>query len=89
MALNTAFDELLEFPCVQTFKVMGVNSQELNDTVLARLQDLAPGDYHPTETESKKGNYKSLSLPVRVESKQQMETIYTELAKLSTVKVVL
>lgn len=89
MALNTAFDELLTFPCMQTFKVMGVNSQELNDTVLARLQDLVPGAYQPTETPSKKGNYKSLSIPVRVESKQQMETLYTELAKLESVKVVL
>jgi putative lipoic acid-binding regulatory protein len=87
--METRFDELLEFPCMQTFKVMGIASDALPDQVISRLQELAPGDYSPTIKPSSKGNYHALSLPVRVTSKEHMESIYTELSKLELVRVVL
>jgi putative lipoic acid-binding regulatory protein len=89
MALNTKFDELLEFPCFQTFKVMGIADPALPDVVVAKLQTLAPGDYSPKAKPSSKGNYHALSLKVKVTSKKHMETIYEELSKLELVKVVL
>ena len=87
--MDTKFDELLEFPCIQTFKVMGVAHEELPIKVISSLQSLAPDDYAPTIKPSSKGNYHSLSLPVKVTSKEHMETIYTELANIDLVKVVL
>jgi hypothetical protein len=87
--MDTKFDELLEFPCIQTFKVMGVAHEELSTKVISSLQLLAPDDYAPTIKPSSKGNYHSLSLPVKVTSKEHMETIYTELANIDIVKVVL
>ncbi|MGB2427646.1 MAG: DUF493 family protein YbeD [Alteromonas sp.] len=87
--MDTRFDELLEFPCYQTFKVMGVADESLPAVVVNRLQQLAPGDYAPTVKPSSKGNYHSLSLSVKVTSKEHMETIYTELSKLDLVRVVL
>ncbi len=87
--MDTRFDELLEFPCYQTFKVMGVADDSLPAVVVNRLQQLAPGDYAPTVKPSSKGNYHSLSLSVKVTSKEHMETIYTELSKLDLVRVVL
>lgn len=89
MALDTKFDELLEFPCFQTFKVMGVADPSLPDVVVSKLQTLAPGDYSPKVKPSSKGNYHALSLKVKVTSKQHMETIYTELSQLELVRVVL
>ena len=89
MTMDTKFDELLEFPCFQTFKVMGVADPLLPDHVIACLQEHAPGDYSPTIKPSSKGNYHSLSLSVKVTSKQHMETIYTEISSLELVKVVL
>ena len=89
MGLDTKFDELLEFPCYQTFKVMGIADEQLPVDVVACLQQLAPGDYAPTVKPSSKGNYHSVSISVRVTSKEHMETVYTELSKLELVRVVL
>ena len=58
--MDTRFDELLEFPCYQTFKVMGVADDSLPAVVVNRLQQLAPGDYAPTVKPSSKGNYHSI-----------------------------
>ncbi|MBJ2138675.1 YbeD family protein [Paraglaciecola chathamensis] len=87
--MQTQFDKLLDFPCQQTFKVMGVADEKLPDQVINCLQNHAPGDYSPSVKPSSKGNYHSLSISVRVTSKEHMETIYTELAKLELVRVVL
>ncbi|QPG04401.1 DUF493 family protein [Salinimonas marina] len=87
--MDTRFDELLEFPTYQTFKVMGVADDELPNQVIACLQQHAPGDYSPTVKPSSKGNYHSVSVSVKVTSKAHMETIYTELAELELVRVVL
>ncbi|MBU3023038.1 DUF493 family protein YbeD [Aestuariibacter sp. A3R04] len=87
--MDTRFDELLDFPCSQTFKVMGIAHEDLPQHVVTCLQAHAPGDYSPTVKPSKKGNYHSVSVSVRVTSKEHMETIYTELAKLELVRVVL
>lgn len=87
--METRFDELLEFPTFQTFKVMGVAHERLPDDVVTCLQLHAPGDYNPSVKPSSKGTYHSLSISVKVTSKQHMETLYTELAKLELVRVVL
>ena len=87
--MDTRFDELLEFPCYQTFKVMGVADEKLPDLVIACLQEHSPGDYNPTVKPSTKGNYHSVSVSVQVTSKEHMELIYTELAKIELVRVVL
>ena len=86
--MDTRFDELLEFPTYQTFKVMGVAHEELPNQVIACLQQHAPGDYSPTVKPSSKGNYHSVSVSVKVTSKEHMETIYTELAEIELVRVV-
>lgn len=87
--MDTRFDELLDFPCFQTFKVMGVADESLPTVVIDVLQQHAPGDYAPTIKPSSKGTYHSLSISVKVTSKEHMETIYTELTKLELVRVVL
>lgn len=87
--MDTRFDELLDFPTSQTFKVMGIAHEELPAQVVECLQQHAPGDYAPSVKPSSKGNYHSISVSVRVTSKEHMETIYTELSKLELVRVVL
>lgn len=87
--LDTRFDELLDFPTVQTFKVMGIAHEDLPMHVVTCLQEHAPGDYAPKVKPSAKGNYHSVSVAVTVTSKEHMELIYTELAKIELVRVVL
>jgi len=89
MALNTHFDELLEFPCSFSFKVMGVADPQLIPDVLTVIQKLAPGDYAPTVKPSSKGTYHSLSIPVIVNSKEHIEEIYNGLNKLDLVRYIL
>lgn len=89
MALNTHFDELLEFPCVFAFKVMGIAGPTLMEDVLSVIQKHAPGDYAPKVKPSSKGTYQSISIPVTVDSKALIETIYTELNKLESVRYIL
>tara|TARA_R110001583_G_scaffold50189_6_gene156618 strand:- start:1609 stop:1878 length:270 start_codon:yes stop_codon:yes gene_type:complete len=89
MALNTKFDELLEFPCSLSFKVMGVAHPQLVPDVISVIQLIAPGDYSPTVKPSSKGNYHSLAVPVIVNSKEHIEEIYTELNKLEHVRFIL
>lgn len=89
MALNTHFDELLEFPCMMSFKIMGVNDPQIIPQVLEVIQKLAPGDYAPKTHPSSKGNYCAMSLPVRVISKDHIESIYNDLNKIDLVRYVL
>jgi uncharacterized protein len=87
--MKTKFDELLEFPTVLNFKVMGVASDDLPDIVIAELQKHTPGDYSPTIKPSSKGNYHSISIAVTVTSKDHIETIYKTLTALEEVRYVL
>ena len=87
--MDTNFDQLLDFPCQQTFKIMGIAHERLPEDVISCLQIHAPGDYVPKVKTSSKGTYHSISLSITVTSKAHMETLYVELAKLELVKVVL
>ena len=89
MPLNTHFDELLEFPCIFAFKVMGVNDPALVEQVIEVVQALAPGDYSPRTKPSSKGNYCAFSLPIKVKDKAHIEAIYTQLNQLDLVRHVL
>lgn len=89
MPLNTKFDELLEFPCVFSFKVMGLAEPQMMLDVLGVIQKHAPGDYSPRVKPSSKGTYHSLTIPVTVSSKEHIEAIYTELNKLELVRCIL
>ena len=87
--MKTKFDELLEFPTVLNFKVMGVACDELPDLVINELQKYAPGDYSPKVKASSKGTYHSLAIAVTVTSKEQIETIYKKLTAIDIVRYVL
>ncbi|WP_286265629.1 DUF493 family protein YbeD [Thalassotalea atypica] len=87
--MQTKFDELLEFPTVLNFKVMGVACDHLPDLIIAELQKHTPGDYTPKIKPSSKGNYHSVSIAVRVTSKDHIEMIYKTLTAIEEVRYVL
>ena len=86
---NTKFDELLEFPCQLTFKVMGLAQEDLPTKIVEVLQKHAPGDYAPTIKPSSKGTYHSVAIAVTVTSKEHIELLYTELSNIDIVRYVL
>jgi len=87
--MKTKFDELLEFPTVLNFKVMGIACDELPDLIIAELQKHTPGDYVPKIKASSKGNYHSVSIAITVTSKEHIETIYKTLTAIEQVRYVL
>ena len=87
--MKTHFDELLDFPTVLNFKVMGLACDELPDLIIAELQKHTPGDYAPKIKPSSKGTYLSVSVAVTVTSKEHIETIYETLMAIEQVRYVL
>jgi UPF0250 protein NTHI0035 len=81
--------ELMEFPTQLTFKVAGVNRENLAQDLISVVQRYVPGDYIPKEKRSSKGSYNSVSIDVLVDNFEQVETLYRELAKVDGVKMVI
>lgn len=81
--------DLLEFPCSFTFKVVGANRADLVDDVIMVVQQYAKGDYNPRQQVSSKGTYNSVSVDIIAENIEQVETLYTQLAKINGVRMVL
>lgn len=87
--MKTHFDELLDFPTVLNFKVMGIACDELPDLIVGEIQKHTPGDYVPKLRPSSKGNYVSVSVAVTVTSKEHIEQIYNTLNAIEEVRYVL
>ncbi|PKG55821.1 hypothetical protein CXF83_06835 [Shewanella sp. Choline-02u-19] len=87
--LDTKFDELMEFPNSFPFKVVGEAHETLAERVVSVVQQHAPGDYSPSTKVSSKGTYHSITIRVTVLSKEHVEILYVELAKIEGVKRVL
>ncbi|MEQ4925146.1 DUF493 family protein YbeD [Proteus hauseri] len=87
--MKTKLNELLEFPCSFTYKVMGHAKPELVDQVVEVIQRHAPGDYTPSVKPSSKGNYHSVSVTINATHIDQVETLYKELGELELVRMVL
>ncbi|QUM75311.1 DUF493 family protein [Moritella sp. 24] len=76
MSLNTKFDELLDFPCLFNFKVIGNTDPKLEDNIVAVAQKHVSGNYAPTSKKSSKGTYNSVTIKVKVQDKDQVEGLY-------------
>jgi uncharacterized protein len=87
--MKTKLNELLEFPCTLTYKVMGIARPELVDDVVEVVQRHAPGDYTPEVKPSSKGNYHAVSITITATHIEQVETLYDELGRIEQVRMVL
>ncbi|ADZ41727.1 TPA: DUF493 family protein YbeD [Yersinia enterocolitica] len=87
--MKTKLNELLEFPCPFTYKVMGIAEPQLVNQVVEVVQRHAPGDYTPEVKPSSKGNYHSVSITITATHIDQVETLYEELGNLELVRMVL
>lgn len=87
--MKTKLNELLEFPCSFTYRVMGHAQPELVNRVVEVVQRHAPGDYSPQVKPSSKSNYHSVSITITATHIEQVETLYEELGAIDIVRVVL
>ena len=81
--------DLLEFPCLFSYKVMGYAKPELPVKVLEVIQRHAPGEYSPTVKPSSKGTYHAVSITIEATSIEQVEILYKELGEIDIVRMVL
>ncbi|WP_413734741.1 DUF493 family protein YbeD [Sodalis sp. RH21] len=87
--MKTKLNELLEFPCSFTYKVMGIAHPQLVDQVVEVIQRHAPGDYTPQVKPSSKGNYQAVSITITATHIEQVEALYEELGNLDLVRMVM
>jgi uncharacterized protein len=87
--LDTKFDELLEFPCQFPFKVIGKANVQLAQQVEVAAQKISPGQYKTETKTSSQGTYDSVTIKVKVNSKEQIESLYIAFSEIDGVKRVL
>lgn len=88
---NTPGAPRIEFPCQYPVKVMGEAHATFHMEVLEVFQRHAPGvtDEHMTIRPSAKGNYVALTIVMHATGKEQLDVLFTDLKRLSAVKLVL
>ncbi|QCI26897.1 DUF493 family protein [Buchnera aphidicola (Thelaxes californica)] len=87
--MKNKLENLLQFPCSFTYKVIGLAHPELINNVIKRIQIYIPGDYTPVIKSSNKGNYISIAVTVFAKNFYEIENLYLELSKINMVKIVL
>ena len=76
-------ESLLTFPCVFPIKVMGRREDGFAQNVSEVVLRHAP-DFHPETMEmrtSKNGRYISLTVTLNARSREQLDALYSELAR--------
>jgi putative lipoic acid-binding regulatory protein len=84
-------EALLEFPADFPIKVMGLQDDHFVAVIGALAQEHVP-EFDPgsiSQTPSRTGKYISLTLPLRVQSREQLEGLYKALADHELVRIVL
>ncbi len=92
--LSAAFDrleKLLEFPVDFPLKVMGRRVDDFAQSISAIVREHVP-TFDPATMElraSRRGTYLSVTVVVRIDSREQLERLYRELSTHPLVSVVL
>jgi hypothetical protein len=72
-------ESLLQFPTDVPIKVFGRNDSDFRGAVLAIVEAHYGAAYRLAEHHSKQGNYVSLTITVRAESRAQIDAVYQDL----------
>lgn len=77
-----AFDELVDFPCVFTFKVVGVNEGHFLDDISAAVARVLDTQTQYVKTSFRdKGKYRSITLRAPVNTANQIYDVYAIIDK--------
>ena len=92
--INQSFDRieaLLEFPADFPIKVIGEPVESFVETIGSVVTTYVPSFDASTitQSESRSGRFVSLTVQVRVESREQLQTLYMTLAEHEMVKLVI
>lgn len=83
--------EVFDFPCEIPIKVLGVNGTALRQAAYGIVHDHYGelDDERFQERESRDGNYVSLTITVRAESREEIDAVYRDLTSHSEILMVL
>lgn len=83
--------EVFEFPCDIPIKVLGVNGNALRQAAYGIVHEHygALDEERFRERESRDGNYVSLTITVRAESREEVDAVYRDLSAHSDILMVL
>ena len=86
-----ADEQFLEFPCSLTLKVIGDDEGGFAAAVvdIVRLHAASVDEKGVTSRPSRGGRYLSVAVPVRLDTREQFEALYTALSKDERVAFVL
>lgn len=74
-------ETLLTFPCEFTIKAFGLNTERFETTLLMILnQHLGNADRVLQHRDSEGGKYRSYSITIQAQSKEQLDAIYQDLS---------
>lgn len=74
------FDELMEFPAIYTFKIIGKNSATFkNDVMRIKTDDR---QWQQSEASSKSNKYISFSLTTIIENSEELEYFYKHISEI-------
>ena len=85
---KTLNEELWEFPCQLSLKAMGLAEHPLEEIICTIADTHCSVVYSETLTsrESRTGKYRSITLSVQCDTKEQVEKLYLELGEREEIK---
>lgn len=87
--MKNKLEKMLNFPCLFTYKIIGLAQPELIDQIIKVIQYKLPGDYIPHIKSSNKGNYLSVSITIYANNFEEIEYLYHKLSNINIVRMVL
>lgn len=82
-------ESVWQFPCRLQLKIVGDARPGFADELVAVFARQIPGDYSYRETPSSAGKYVSVTVPVSLQNKAEVEALYAALKAVAGVKMVL
>lgn len=82
-------ESVWQFPCRVSLKIIGSAREGFIDEIITTFQRVIPGDYSYTQVQSREAKYISITIPVTLQNKLQVDELYGELRKVSGVRLVL
>jgi hypothetical protein len=82
-------ESLLSFPCDLPIKIFGRNGASFRDAAVSIVRDHYGEAQSISEQPSRQGNYLSLTITVRAESREQLDAVYHALVESDEILMVL
>jgi len=81
--------DVWEFPCLIALKVIGDEREDFELDVVTAVQSVIPGDYRTKSMPSTNGRFVSITVPVHVHTREQVQALFAAARAVAGVRIVL